>query len=668
MSSAEVLPKYIMGLNRLIAAQPLHPSVGDDSLPGPVDETKADAITQDYERRTSNPTKPHLESMTPGVKKVERFSHVLYHSGRSGRILLYVLAASIGLTMFGYALDQGITSQFTVIAASSLGNHAEISAVSTAASIIRAISKPFIGKLSDITSRPTCYVIVLVFYVIGFVVAATCADIAAYVVGISFTAFGKSGLDLLGDIIVADLTPLEWRAFWSGLLSSPFIITVFINGFIADAMIPDHWRWGLGMFAIMMPVLLIPAIWTLYGVQRRADKLGTISFGEAGMTRREGVKVHTGRDYVNLAMRGAVDIDLVGLILLGFGFALVLLSFNLAKKAEGGWNNPSMIAMLVVGFVILGLFAAFEVLIAPKPIMTRRIFHNRAFICALIVDVSGQMGSSTRATYFSSYVYIIKNWSNYAWNTYLNTNTLVLCLFGPLGGLIHRYSHRYKTLMVLGAILKLIGNAVLMTTDVRSTQNTGALVVSQLLLGCGAFTVIGARVGSQASVPHEDLSSAIAIIALWSTLASSVGSTIAGSIWQDKMLDNMRQELPDVPEKTLQTIFGSIKKLRTEYGWNDPVRQGAIRAYTRVNGTLFLVAVVLNIIPVIFSLLMPGKSPAPAVAFCTNIIADYYLGKQQNAVTNTGVDGQMVEIKERKSRADKTGFWEKIRGLYRKET
>ncbi|OAL57446.1 MFS general substrate transporter [Pyrenochaeta sp. DS3sAY3a] len=627
------------------------PAPTADAIAPQPDHEKADAIVRGGDDGDEL-QKPIKESETPGVKKVERFSHVLYHSGKSGRVLLWILAISIGLTMFGYALDQGITSQFTVIAASSFSRHAEIGAVNTAASIIRAISKPFIGKLSDITSRPTCYVIVLVFYVIGFIVAATCHDIGAYVIGISFTAFGKSGLDLLGDIIVADLTPLEWRAFWSGLLSSPFIVTVFINGFIAEAMIPDHWRWGLGMFAIMMPILLIPAIWTLYGVQRRADKLGAISFGEAGMARREGVKVHSGKDYLNLAWRGVIDIDLAGLILLGFGFALVLLSFNLAKTAKGGWSNHSMIAMLVVGFVILGLFAAFEIFLAPKPIMTRRIFRNRAFICALLVDVFGQMGSATRANYFSSYVYVIKNWSNYSWNTFLNVTTIVLCLFGPLGGLIHRFSHRYKTLMVLGAVLKLIGNCILMTTDVRSTQSTGALVVSQLLLGCGAFTVIGARVGSQASVPHEDLSSAIAILALWSTLASSVGYTIAASIWTEHMLPFMREEMPDVPEKTIKTIYGSIKTLRTKYDWEDPIRQGAVRAYTRVNGILFLTAIVLNILPVIFSFCMP----------------DYYLGKQQNAVTNTGVDGQPVEIEKRPERAAKGGFIEKVKRFYTKET
>lgn len=588
-----------------IQTAPEGPNPPTDTINSQEKDNITNQTTNDFDNEIQK--SPH-ESQTPGVKKVERFSHVLYHSGKSGRLLLFVLALSIGLTMFGYALDQGITSQFTVIAASSFSHHAEIGAVNTAASIIRAISKPFIGKLSDITSRPTCYVIVLVFYVIGFVVAATCHNIGAYIIGISFTAFGKSGLDLLGDIIVADLTPLEWRAFWSGLLSAPFIITVFVNGFIADAMIPEHWRWGLGMFAIMMPILLVPAILTLYGVQRRADKLGAISFGEAGIARREGRKVRTGRDYMKLAWQGVIDIDLVGLILLGFGFALVLLSFNLAKTAKGGWSNPSMIAMLVTGFVILGIFTLFEIFVAPKPVMTKQIFRNRAFICALLVDVTGQMGSATRSNYFSSYVYIIKNWSNYAWNTFLNTTTLVLCLFGPLGGLIHRFSHRYKSLMVLGAVLKLLGNCILMTSHTRSTQNTGALVMSQLLLGCGAFTVIGARVGSQASVPHEDLSSVIALLSLWSTLASSVGYTIAGSIWSDKMLPYMREEMPTVPEKTLKSIYGSIKILRTKYGWNDPIRQGAVRAYTRVNGAIFIVAIVLNALPVIFSFCMPGKS------------------------------------------------------------
>lgn len=644
-----------------MAANASSPNTGDQVTPAPADgnptqhpETKDSIVRSASHEKHDDLEKPGpRESEVPGVAKAERFSHVLYQSGKSGRLLLYVLIASIGLTMIAYALDQGITSQFNVIATSAFSHHAEIGAVNTAAAIIRAISKPFLGKLSDITSRPTCYVIVLVFYIIGFVVAASCSNIAAYTIGISFTAFGKSGLDLLGDIIVADLTPLEWRAFWGAALSAPFIVTIFINGFIADAMIPDHWRWGLGMFAIMIPVLLIPAIMTLYGVQRRADKLGMISFGESGMARKEGVKVKGTRHYLGLAWKGIIDIDLAGLILLGFGFALVLLSFNLTKTATGGWSNPSMIAMLVVGFIILGIFILFEIFIAPKPLMTRQIFRNRAFMCALMANTVGQLTSAVRNNYFSSYLYIIKNWSNYGWTVFLGITTVILCVFGLLGGVIHRYTHRYKTLWVFGSTVKLIGHAALLNGNVRSTESTVALTFSQILLGFAAFQNIGARVASQASVPHEDLSSVIALQSLWSTLGSSVGYTVAASIWQDRMVGFMREELPGVPDKTITTIYGSIADLRSEYDWNSPVRKGAIRAYTRTNGIIFVTSTVLNIIPIICGILAP----------------DYYLGKQQNAITNTDIAGQPVEVQQRDGEENKEGgFFAKLKRFYFKET
>lgn len=587
-----------------------------------------------------------------GVSKVEAFNKVLYHSGKSGKILLITLVVSIGLTMFAYALDQGITSQFNTMAASAFSMHAELGAINTASQIIRAISKPFIGKMSDITSRPATYALVLAFYAIGFAVAASCTNIAAYTVGICFTSFGKSGLDLLSDIIVGDLTTLQWRAFWGGMLSTPFLVTTFVNGFIADSFIPDNWRWGLGMFAIMVPVLLIPAIWTLYGMQRKAAKFGMVSMGDSGNVRRHGEEANGGMSYVKLAWTGIIEIDLAGLIFLGMAFSLILLPFTLAESANGGWSNPSMIAMLVIGFVILGLFVLFETLIAPKPIMTKRIMVNKAFLAALIVDVFNQMASATRNNYFSSYIYIIKDWSNYVWTVFLGTTTLCLCLFSPIGGLLHAKFHRYKTLMVVGAVLKLIGYAILMTSDNRSTESTGALVVSQILLGTGALTVIGARVGSQASVPHEDMATVIANLSLWSTLGSSVGYAVASAIWTEKMLPYMQEECPsDTPESTLQTIYGSIKDLRKKYAWDDPIRQGAIRAYTRTNGLIFITATVLAAIPVIFSLMMP----------------DYYLGKQQNAVTNTGLDGEPVQVPQRKVSDSGSGVWSLVKRTYRKE-
>lgn len=81
-----------------------------------IEQEKVDMITQANDEAIDVFAEPPLESDTPSVKKVECFSHVLYHSSTSERLLLYVLAASVCPAVFGYALDQSITSQFTVIA------------------------------------------------------------------------------------------------------------------------------------------------------------------------------------------------------------------------------------------------------------------------------------------------------------------------------------------------------------------------------------------------------------------------------------------------------------------------------------------------------------------------------------------------------------------------
>ncbi|WVQ84554.1 hypothetical protein IAT38_006708 [Cryptococcus sp. DSM 104549] len=578
-------------------------------------------------RDDASSTEAGLEAPA-GVSKVEAFNKVLYQSGKSGKALLWSLAVSIGLTMFVYAFDQGITTTiFSPWATSSFGKHANLAAVSTASQIIRAISKPFIGKMADITSRPTTYAIVLVFYVVGFVVAASAQTFAGYTVGMAFTAAGKSGLDLLSDIIVGDLTVLEWRGFFGAILSVPFLVTVPINGFITEGL-QDNWRWGMGMFAIMVPVLLLPAIATLYVMQFRGKKLGMITMA-GSKNERTGVDVPS-RTWWQALRQGLVEIDIIGLVLLGFGFSLLLLPFTLRKAAVGGWHNPSMIAMLVTGPVILIIFGIYEIRFAPKPLMTRRILFNRAVIASIIIGSFSQLASAVRNTYFFSYITVIKPWSTYTQTIFVGITTMGLCLVGPIVGLIQRRTHRYKTLMVFGNSCRLIAYGILVVAGSNTmTQDTARLTVAQLMFCLSSFSVVGVRVGSQASVPHEDMASVIAIISLWSTLGSSIGGAIAAAIWTDMMPSELARQLPTLPAATITKLYGSITVI-TKYAYDDPVRQGCIRAYSIVNGHIAIAALCLAAVPLIATFYMP----------------DFYLGKQQNAVTGTGLDGEKVAVQD----------------------
>lgn len=75
---------------------------------------------------------------------------------------------------------------------------------------------------------------------------------ASDVVGNVFSAIGSSGFDLMNSILMADLTPLRWRGLAMGLLTSPYLVTVWYTSEIVAALsTDDKWRWGYGMFAII---------------------------------------------------------------------------------------------------------------------------------------------------------------------------------------------------------------------------------------------------------------------------------------------------------------------------------------------------------------------------------------------------------------------------------
>lgn len=571
------------------------------------DQFKTD-YSVDEKNSASQYNSPDVEKRDAQVQEddvplgfVEASNKVLYESGLPGKILLSILILSLSLTMFVYALDGGITPQFDIIAASSFSMHAQVGAVSTASTLINGISKPLIGKLADLTSRPTTYVIILVFYAVGYAIAASCTNFVAYVVGVAFIAVGKAGLNLLCVIIIGDLTSLQWRGFWASMVIAPYLVTTFITGFISNGFIPDKWRWGMGMFAIMIPVLVSPTIVILYIVQHKANKLIKASGGGAKQEKDSVLRI---------VWQGLIAVDLPGLILLGFAFSLILLPLSLAENADGGWDNPSMIAMEVVGWVVLGLFVAFEGWIAPKPIMAKRIIKNKVFLACLGANLFDQMTTGIANNYFSSYIYVIKDWSNYSWTVFTSVATLCLTVFSLIGGALQVYFHRCKNQMVFGAVAKIVGYAAFFDSDNRSTKNTAALAIGQILQGLSALTALGSRVCAMASVPHEDMATVVAAYFLWSYIGSAAGSAIASAIWTDKMLGFMREETPPgTSEKTLRDIYGSIKILHTEYAPGNPIREGAISAYTRTNGIIYIVAAVVTTLSLFCALLIPSMFP-----------------------------------------------------------
>lgn len=84
---------------------------------------------------------------------------------------------------------------------------------------------------------------------------------------------------MLTTIILADVTTLRYRAFAAGLLNIPWIINTFITAEIAQGVLSSGgWRWGYGMFIIMVPACLVAVIGALLWGQWKAKKMNMLQY------------------------------------------------------------------------------------------------------------------------------------------------------------------------------------------------------------------------------------------------------------------------------------------------------------------------------------------------------------------------------------------------------
>ncbi|KAG7911782.1 hypothetical protein KL906_001103 [Ogataea polymorpha] len=543
-----------------------------------------------------------------------------------------------------YALENSTTSSFIPLATSSYNDHSSgLAAVSMSTSIITAVAKPFIAKIADSTSRPFTYIFTLTFFVVRFTIVAASHKLSAYVAGVTLGAVGLSGITLMDSLIIADLTPLKWRGAVISILSTPYIINVWFAGLIVNDLKASNWRWGYGMFAIMMFVVVLPGLILMLHLDKKANaKADAIARSQRATTGRK-------RGIAKNIWIAFIEIDGPGLLIIGFGFALFLLPFAMHNKNSVPWSSTSIIVMLTIGATLLVFLIPYEMFIAPYPVMPKRVI-NRTLICSIIIDFFYQFGGEIGSIYFSSYTYVVLDLSYKNWSYFSNTLTLGLCFFGVVAGLTYRFTHRYKPWQILGLSIRLIGTGIRLDGHSGSTS-LAALACAQLLNGMsGGFSVVGSSVALQASVPHEDLAVAISILSLWSNVAASIGYAVAVIIWHAKVPAALRKHLPDtVTDAQVTKFFNSIVAIRA-YPYDSEIRQACIAAYKEASYYLFAPPV--------------GIAAISLIAGCFQ--TSYYLGNRHNAVEEKSTSfGNTDSDKEREEREKEARTWgQKLRYFF----
>ncbi|KAH7922339.1 hypothetical protein BV22DRAFT_1121535 [Leucogyrophana mollusca] len=575
-----------------------------------------------------------------GVQKVEAAQRVY---GRYSRWCLFI---GLGLASYIYSLDASTTYVYLTFAASSFDKHSLLSSITVAQSLIVAVGKPVIAKVADVSSRGSAYVAVLIFYVVGYTVIASAPNISTIAGGIVLYAVGYTGLQLLTQIIIADITTLRWRGIVVSMVSAPFLVNAFIGSNISASVLENiGWRWGYGMFAILVPVALAPLIITLLWAERKAKRLGMVrevassrayghsrsrsrTFSRNSSRRPVSATSHLGggaqaRESVSPRFsKFAEQLDLVGLTLLGAAISLILLPLTLA---QGNWKHPSTIIMLVIGVVLLGVFAFWDLRIAKRPVIAPRFLRNRSVVFASLIGFFDFMSYYLTYTYLYSFVLVVKPWSLVDATYFMQAQTVALTFFGILAGVSMHYFHRYKYVLILGLVIRLTGVSLMIHS--RGANGSDAeLVWTQILQGFGGgLSAVSSQVGAQAAVPHVDVAIITAIVLLLTEIGGAVGNACAGAIWSNTMPSNLEKYLPWLTDAQRAALYGSITSV-TSSPRGDPVREGVILAYDDTMKIMIWVAIALSIVPIFLALGMPN----------------WYLGDRQNAVDDADIAGRIM--------------------------
>ena len=228
------------------------------------------------------------------------------------------------------------------------------------------------AKVADVFGRFEAFCVSILIYVLGYIQMAASTNVQTYASAQIFYSAGSTGLQILQQVFIADSSSLLNRALLALLPELPFLVTVWIGPTIADAVL-EHasWRWGYGMWSILLPASFLPLALSLLFNQRKARRLNLIK------------PRHPHRRGLCAIIRHTwYDLDMFGLILLSTAVTLILVPLTLAASVKNGWENGSIIAMIVIGLLCLSALPAWETSkrLAPKPLLSLHLLKQRTVL------------------------------------------------------------------------------------------------------------------------------------------------------------------------------------------------------------------------------------------------------------------------------------------------
>lgn len=189
----------------------------------------------------------------------------------------------------------------------------------------------------------------MVLFAVGSLVFALARNMGTIILGRVLQGLGGGGLDVLAEIILADMTTLQERSFYLGLMALPISVGNILGPSISAVFSTFvSWRW-LGW--VNLPLLGFACPLVVFFLRLRSVQL------DASLT------------------ASLKRLDWIGMILFVIGITIFVLPLSWAD-ALYPWDSWRTLLPMLLGVAVLVIFAIYEAYPAV-PIVPHRLFRSK---------------------------------------------------------------------------------------------------------------------------------------------------------------------------------------------------------------------------------------------------------------------------------------------------
>ncbi|KAF2501591.1 major facilitator superfamily transporter [Lophium mytilinum] len=506
-----------------------------DTISQPVQDDEKLDLEKAIGDGTSHEEKESSQATVSSDAESEVDGHSVHSIGNQTNVLssrrLLVAFPTLSIALFVSFIDQTSVSTSIPAISADLNTGTATSWIGGSFLISSTAFQLINGRLSDIFGRKNCLLLCLALLGIGDLLCGFAKSKEALFAFRAIAGIGAGGVNSVAMIIVSDITTLENRGKFQGILGAIIALANGTGPFVGGALVEKTtWRW---VFWIV-PMLAIPAaLVILFFLPLRHD---------SGQYAAKVKKIDFGGVVLNLASVLLILIPLSG------------------AGATYAWDSAFVIAMLTVGLCLAISFVLYEWKIAPIPIMPVHLVRYPH--CPMLY----LQNFFTGICFFGNFFYLPIYFQSVLSFSPLESGALMLPLIiltsitSILSGQFMSRKGRYMPLVVTGFTVWTIGTGLKCAFS-RSTRLWNIIVVL-IVEGCGiGFTLQPTLVAILANSRAEDRAVSTGLRNFLRTVGGAFGLIVSGAILSNTLRTRL-SGLPFMSHELLESLTSSTYGLK----------------------------------------------------------------------------------------------------------